>query len=93
MVAQRSYGEGDRSGAGTGRNSGGVAFRVWEETSRGKTRFRAVLMISGTGEEHVLAAGSIDELCELLFDEFTSLEASARTSGRGDVQAQASGAS
>jgi hypothetical protein len=93
MVAQRSDGEGDRSGAGTGRNNGVVAFRVWEETGRGMTWFRAVLTIPGTGEEHVLAAESLDELCELLLDEFNALEASARTSGRGDVQAHASGAS
>jgi hypothetical protein len=93
VVAQRSDGEGDRSGAGTGRNSVGIAFRVWEETGRGRTRFHAVLMVPGTGEEHVLAAGSLDELCELLLVEFNALEASARTNGRGDVEAQASGAS
>lgn len=57
MVAQRSDGERDRSGAGSGPNRGGVAFRVWEETGRRKP-FRAVLTIAGTGEEHALAAGS-----------------------------------
>jgi hypothetical protein len=81
VATQRSEHESDPPRIDAGRSPAGLAFRVWQEPGPDAV-FRAVLSLSGSGEEEHLSAASLDELCELLLVRFTYLKMVASIGGR-----------